>query len=191
MGNELTTQDDLLPKRDWEDWEQPLHEIQALYDPEEFDAILREIVERLTAGETLLRICRDDHMPAYRTVYRWQAKNKRIQATFRRAREAGAAAKVERSEEIAEEALAGAYHPHAARLMVETLRWSAARHAPHVYGDRLQVEHDVGPSLKDAMRAGRERALARASRPISDQPDVVDAEVVDSAGEAEAGATDT
>lgn len=40
----------------------------SLYTPE----IVEEICDRLSQGEPLEQICRDDHMPASRTVWAWQ-----------------------------------------------------------------------------------------------------------------------
>jgi hypothetical protein len=35
-------------------------------------AVAAEICERISDGETLRAICRDDHMPSWRTVYNWR-----------------------------------------------------------------------------------------------------------------------
>jgi hypothetical protein len=51
--------------------------------------IADEICERLSKGEPLAQICRDDAMPAYRTVYDWQKQNEEFAANIACAREAG------------------------------------------------------------------------------------------------------
>ena len=48
--------------------------------------IADEICERLSAGEPLAQICRDDRMPAYRTVYHWQDDRPEFSASVARAR---------------------------------------------------------------------------------------------------------
>lgn len=48
-----------------------------------------EIVERLTNGELLEDICRDEHMPAARTVGDWRAKYPQFSTDIAHAREAG------------------------------------------------------------------------------------------------------
>lgn len=45
-----------------------------------------EIVERLSQGVPLAVICRDDHMPGYRTVYDWMDENADFSANIARAR---------------------------------------------------------------------------------------------------------
>lgn len=48
-----------------------------------------EIAERIGSGEPLAQICRDDHMPALRTVYDWQEAHEDFSASIARARDAG------------------------------------------------------------------------------------------------------
>ena len=52
-------------------------------------AIAQEITDRLSAGEPLAQICRDDHMPAWRTVYDWEHSQEGFSADIARAREHG------------------------------------------------------------------------------------------------------
>ena len=48
-----------------------------------------EICERLSNGEPLAQICRDEDMPAYRTVYDWQDNHPDFSANIARARTDG------------------------------------------------------------------------------------------------------
>lgn len=48
-----------------------------------------EICARVATGEPLLQVCRDAHMPAFRTVYQWLDANPEFDAQFARARETG------------------------------------------------------------------------------------------------------
>jgi hypothetical protein len=51
--------------------------------------IADEICERLGSGEPLAQICRDEKMPALRTVYDWQNAREEFSASIARARDAG------------------------------------------------------------------------------------------------------
>jgi hypothetical protein len=53
------------------------------------EAIAGEICERLSKGETLTSICKDEHMPAVRTVSHWKERHESFLADFARAREDG------------------------------------------------------------------------------------------------------
>lgn len=53
------------------------------------DKLLKEITERLSQGEPLAQICRDEGMPAARTVREWQQTDEAVSAAIARAREEG------------------------------------------------------------------------------------------------------
>jgi hypothetical protein len=55
------------------------------YTPE----LATEIVQRLSEGEPLRQICRDDHMPDWRTIYDWMYRNEELSAAIAHARELG------------------------------------------------------------------------------------------------------
>lgn len=57
----------------------------STYSPE----IVERICERLSQGEPLAAICREDGMPGARTVYDWCEKDKDVAAVIARARDAG------------------------------------------------------------------------------------------------------
>lgn len=62
-----------------------------------------EICQRLSDGETLASICRDDHMPAVRTVSHWTDKHSEFKADFAHAREEGFDAIAAETLEIADD----------------------------------------------------------------------------------------
>lgn len=55
------------------------------YTPE----LAKEICERLSDGEPLRQICRDDHMPAWQKIYEWMQKDDELSGAIARAREVG------------------------------------------------------------------------------------------------------
>jgi hypothetical protein len=61
-----------------------------------------EICRRLAGGETLRAICRDDHMPAWQTVYDWKSARPDFSRRFAHARELGGDAIAEQALEIAD-----------------------------------------------------------------------------------------
>jgi hypothetical protein len=69
------------------------------YTPE----IAREIVERLSEGTPLWEICRDEHMPHWRTIYDWMYKDDRETAA---GRGVGLSASIARAREIGQDAIA-------------------------------------------------------------------------------------
>jgi hypothetical protein len=129
------------------------------YTPELAD----EIVERLSEGEPLASICRDEHMPAVRTVSDWKEAHPSFSADFARAREEGEDYLAAECLEIADDGRRDYHvsddgrevvdHDHIQRskLRIETRLKLLAKWNPKKYGDRLthagdaeapvQVEH--------------------------------------------------
>lgn len=56
------------------------------YTPELAD----EICQRLSNGEPLRQICRDDHMPAWQKIYEWMHKDPNLSGSIAHARDQGA-----------------------------------------------------------------------------------------------------
>lgn len=119
--------------------------------------IEQEIIERLSAGEPLEQICRDEHMPAVRTVNDWRAADERLSADIARARILGFDAIAESCLEIADDgrndwmerqdsnggtsgwSLNGE-HVQRSKLRVETRLKLLAKWDPTRYGDQQKVE---------------------------------------------------
>ena len=69
------------------------------YTPE----VAEEIAQRLSMGEPLRKICRDEHMPHWTVMYDWLAQDEDLSLRVARAREAGYEALAEEALEIADE----------------------------------------------------------------------------------------
>jgi predicted secreted protein len=116
------------------------------------EEIAEEICERLSEGEPLRQICRDDRMPAWRTVYAWKAANPDFDARIARAREAGFDAIAHECLEIADETAfdtiqgengdrANSEWISRSKLRVETRLKLLAKWDPKRYGDKITQEH--------------------------------------------------
>lgn len=116
-------------------------------------AILEEICERLSTGEPEAVICRDEHMPAARTVRDWKLSMPDVAAAIARAREAGEDAIAADCLLIADDAT-GDYrlgekgllvdHDHIQRskLRIETRLKLLAKWNPKRWGERIQHASD-------------------------------------------------
>lgn len=116
--------------------------------------IADEICERLAQGEPLRQICRDEHMPAWRTVYDWLDKYEDFAASITRARDLGFDAIAEEALEIANTPLMGEEFEDDGKtvkvkrsdmlghrkLQIETRLKLLAKWSPKKYGDKQQVE---------------------------------------------------
>ena len=139
------------------------------YTPE----LAAEICERLSNGEPLRQICRDDHMPAWQKIYEWMERDETLSGAITRAREQG-------YEAIAEEALIIADTPRWGqkqvmsdqgttttvedmvahrKLQIETRLKLLAKWNPKKYGDRVQLAGDAESPLKIEAEVSADKLL--------------------------------
>lgn len=141
----------------------------------EFDRakIIDEICERISEGEPLRVICREEHMPSWKTVYDWVRDDPDFASRIARARELGADAIAEQSIEILDEQPARIYSENGGdRVDPGYVAWQKnraeqrlkllAKWQPKKYGDKIGLEHsgEIGlEKLTDAQIDARIAAL--------------------------------
>jgi hypothetical protein len=115
--------------------------------------IAAEICERLSKGEPLAQICRDDHMPAVRTVSDWKTAHADFSADFARARDEGYdqiaadCLRIADTQEIGETVTSDANGKKVTtedmlahrKLRIETRLKLLAKWDPRRYGDKLAI----------------------------------------------------
>jgi hypothetical protein len=111
-----------------------------------------EICYRIANGEGLVKICKDEHIPARSTVMRWIFKIPEFQDKYTLAREQQADFYFEEILEIADGSEKDSYidekgnqrvdheNINRSRLRVDTRKWVIARLAPKKYGDRVEFD---------------------------------------------------
>lgn len=132
-----------------------------------------EICARLSKGEPLAQICRDEHMPEVRTVSDWKEADEVFAAAFARAREEGFDAIAAQCLEIAdatehdtvivgsgdnEREAANTEWISRSKLRVETRLKLLAKWDPKRYGEKIQTEHSGELTVRSLAAKMRERA---------------------------------
>lgn len=145
-----------------------------------------KIIERLSKGEPLASICRDDGMPATRTVSDWCAAHPAFGADFVRARDTGfdaiAAECLDIADEVSRDTVTTEQgeRPNTewisrSKLRVETRLRLLAKWDPRRYGDKMTLAGDpeaplsqaVSPDVLQAMaQMTPEQLRALASKPL-------------------------
>ena len=138
------------------------------YTPE----LAAEIARRLSEGEPLRQICRDEHMPHWTNMYEWMAQDPQLSVRIARAREAG-------YDKMAEECLELADTPALYEKVVETVDPTGKKHVAVTRSDdvnarRLQVETRLKLLSKwNPTRYGDRVTMAGdAENPVSVQADL-------------------
>lgn len=101
------------------------------YTPELGD----EICERIAQGESLVMICKDDHLPAPKNVYAWLRAYEDFRNNYVRAREDQADTYADEITYIADTA----EDAQKARLQVDARKWVASKLKPKKYGDKIDM----------------------------------------------------
>lgn len=115
----------------------------SIYNEQVAEAICFRIME----GESLRSICRDDGMPAQRTVFMWLADgHPDFVQQYTRAREVQAHLNFEETRQIVDEDP----DPVRARLRFDQRRWTAGKLLPKVYGERLELDATVRSAVVSA-----------------------------------------
>ena len=128
------------------------------YVADDVEAIQTRFLAEIQAGRSLRQVCKDDGMPHASTVMRWMQASPEFANRYTRARTAQADVLFDRMEAVEEAVAAGTMDSHAARVVLDSMRWRAAKLAPKVYGDRLDVSvTDTRISIAGALQAAQAR----------------------------------
>lgn len=128
------------------------------YTPE----LAAEIARRLSEGEPLRQICRDEHMPHWTNMYEWMAQDPELSVRIARAREAGYDKMAEECLELADTPKFGTKQIESEdgitvtredmlghrKLQIETRLKLLAKWNPKKYGERLTHAGDADNPLQ-------------------------------------------
>jgi len=104
-----------------------------------------KIIEQLIDGSKSLRqICKQKGMPDRVTVLRWMNEDEDFAAKYARARAAQADGIGDEMAAIEDAVRSGKMQAKAARVVLWSMQWRAARIAPKKYGQKLELEGSLG-----------------------------------------------
>ena len=144
------------------------------YDDATKSVMVETLLEQIEIGKSMREVCRMDGMPDHGTVIRWMRDDAVLATKYARARMAQADTLFDRMEAVEEAVAAGTMDSHAARVVLDSMRWRASKLAPKVYGDRLDVSvSDNRISISGALLAAQSRlALLHDAAQVQDVQDV-------------------
>lgn len=128
------------------------------YDDATKSVMVETLLEQIEVGKSMREVCRMNGMPDHTTVIRWMRDDAGLATRYARARMAQADTLFDRMEAVEEAVAAGTMDSHAARVVLDSMRWRASKLAPKVYGDRLDVSvSDNRISISGALLAAQSR----------------------------------
>lgn len=126
-----------------------------------------EIIERLSKGEPLAVICRDEHMPDVRTVSNWKRAHPEFGERFGDARDDGFDAIAAESLTIVDEEPEYTNTEHGSKVDPGYVAWQKnraeqrlkllAKWDPRRYGELQKVEHSGGLTITSLANRMRQR----------------------------------
>lgn len=132
----------------------------VVYDDVTKNVMVESELVQIEAGKSMREVCRMEGMPDHTTVIRWMRDDASLATKYARARMAQADVLFDRMEAVEEAVSAGTMDSHAARVVLDSMRWRASKLAPKVYGDRLDVSvSDSRISITGALAAAQSRLV--------------------------------
>ncbi len=106
-----------------------------------------EILERLSAGESLNAICKSQHMPTETAIRAWAVNDTPpgFSSKYTQARARGYDAIAESTFTIADDLTEDA---NSRRVRIDTRKWFLSKLAPKKYGDRIEIAGDKDNPLE-------------------------------------------
>jgi hypothetical protein len=100
------------------------------------ETIAAEIVRRLSNGEPLKKMCKDEHMPDYTTVLNWQRAHPEFDNLSARAKAEGTHALADECIEIADDKTIDPQHK---RFMIDTRIRLIGKWNSKAYGEKVEM----------------------------------------------------
>lgn len=138
------------------------------------DEVAKEICARLSSGQSLREVCRDESMPHEATVRTWVREDYNgFYTQYTQARELGYHAMADELLEIADDGQndwmernaddgsaweANGEHLQRSRLRVDTRKWMLSKVLPKIYGDKVGIEHSISNDMAERLDAARKSA---------------------------------
>ncbi|PAY07176.1 hypothetical protein CK489_15360 [Bradyrhizobium sp. UFLA03-84] len=133
------------------------------------EEIAKVILQRLTEGQTLRAVCRDEALPAESTVRTWALEDREgFAVRYRAAREIGYHTMADEVLELADDGRndwieqqgegdqktykLNGEHVQRSRLRFDARRWLLSKALPKIYGDKLELAGDKDAPLTVVIR---------------------------------------
>jgi hypothetical protein len=116
------------------------------------DEFVDEILERLSFGESLKKVCTSEHLPSSRTVWTWMRVHPEFLHRYEKAKEEACEAMAEELNDIAED---DSRDTQRSRLMIDTRKWYLSKIKAKKYGEKLDttVTHKFSALADDELEA--------------------------------------
>lgn len=106
------------------------------WTPQEKAELMKEIIERMIAGQSIASMGKLPHMPVASGIVEWFMADHESRERYVRAREIAAEVFAQEIIEISDDKTED---PNSRRVRIEARKWVASKLLPRIYGDRIEV----------------------------------------------------
>lgn len=104
------------------------------------DEIADQILERVAEGRSIVKTLAEPGMPTYTAWMRWLQNDPDLVERYARAKDDSADAHADKITNVAEKVESGELDPQAGRVVIDAMKWTAAKLKPKRYGDFQRTE---------------------------------------------------
>lgn len=102
----------------------------------------KDICKEIANGANIKTVLASkDEYPTFQTWCNWKREHNELFDLYTRSIQDKADSVDAQMDEIWEGCRLGKYDPSTARILIDTLKWKAAKYYPKMYGDKVQQEH--------------------------------------------------
>ena len=111
--------------------------------PSKYDfKLCEEICEEIALGGNIIKVLDSkDKYPTWSTFRKWKNENAELSTLYVKAIQDKSEAVLFEIEEISQELRNGILEPSTANVLIQTLKWKAAKFYPKMFGDNKNVDH--------------------------------------------------
>lgn len=119
-----------------------------MYSEKQKTEIINAICDRISKGESLRSVLKDENMPAASNFFEWIDSKQEYQKQYARATELRAEYLFDEIDEIANHTsedhtpFTGGNVVQRDKLRIDAIKWKLSKMMPKKYGDQIKVEHD-------------------------------------------------
>jgi len=129
-------------------------------------ALLDNILNRLSNGESLNSICKDPGFPAVGTIHLWRRRHPEFNEKFQEARRCQVEARLDQAFDICDDA---EMHSAEKKVRIDTYRWFASK-IVNDFKDKVEVTHKGDEELVDRLEKARLRIESFNNQENDDEP---------------------
>jgi len=105
-------------------------------------AIKERFIELVSDGYSARKACAKDGIPTFRTINKWLQADADFRDRYKVAMELRAQKIDDDIDAVIDDMRDKAIDPQAARVIIDTYKWRAAKLYPRLYGENQKVEHE-------------------------------------------------